>query len=56
MKDKWDLKGLQLLTQLDMDGVTNYHKPGELNLWRCSAGNDILPAYKKYPPPRFTEN
>ncbi|OQC38448.1 MAG: putative lipoprotein YbbD precursor [Bacteroidetes bacterium ADurb.Bin041] len=42
MKNKMGFKGLAITDALDMDGVTNYHKPGEIELMALLAGNDIL--------------
>ncbi len=43
-------KGLAITDALDMDGVTNYHKPGEIELMALLAGNDILLLTRNIPP------
>jgi beta-N-acetylhexosaminidase len=42
LKDEMGYKGLVVTDALDMDGVTNYHKPGDIELMALLAGNDIL--------------
>ncbi len=42
LKDEMGYKGLVVTDALDMEGVTNYHKPGDIELMALLAGNDIL--------------
>lgn len=42
LKQEMGYKGLVVTDALDMDGVTNYHKPGDIELMALLAGNDIL--------------
>jgi len=42
LKQELGFEGLIITDALDMDGVTNYHKPGDIELMALMAGNDIL--------------
>ncbi len=42
LKDKLGFEGLSITDALDMDGVTKYHKSGDIELMALLAGNDIL--------------
>jgi beta-glucosidase-like glycosyl hydrolase/CubicO group peptidase (beta-lactamase class C family) len=42
LKKELNFKGLAITDALDMNGVTNYHKPGDIELKAFLAGNDIL--------------
>ena len=42
LKGELGFKGLSVTDALDMNGVTNYHKPGDIELMAFLAGNDIL--------------
>lgn len=42
LKGELAFKGLAITDALDMNGVTNYHKPGNIELMAFLAGNDIL--------------
>jgi len=42
LKGELGFKGLAITDALDMNGVTNYHKPGDVELLAFLAGNDIL--------------
>ena len=42
LKDTLGFEGLVITDALDMKGVTNYHKPGDIELKALLAGNDIL--------------
>lgn len=42
LKDSLQFKGLSVTDALDMKGVTNYFKPGEIEKRAFGAGNDIL--------------
>jgi len=42
LKGELGFKGLSVTDALDMNGVTNYHKPGDIELLAFLAGNDIL--------------
>jgi beta-glucosidase-like glycosyl hydrolase/CubicO group peptidase (beta-lactamase class C family) len=42
LKEKMDFKGLVVTDALDMNGVTKFHKKGELEAKALEAGNDIL--------------
>ncbi len=42
LKKELNFKGLAITDALDMKGVTNYHKPGDIELKAFLAGNDIL--------------
>lgn len=42
LKDKLQFKGLVMTDALDMKGVTDYFKPGEIELKALLAGNDLL--------------
>lgn len=42
LKDTLGFEGLVVTDALDMNGVTNYHKPGDIELMALLAGNDIL--------------
>jgi beta-N-acetylhexosaminidase len=42
LKSQLGFKGIVITDALDMQGVTKYHKPGEIELKALEAGNDIL--------------
>lgn len=42
LKKKMGFKGLVFTDALNMKGVTNFYKPGEVDLKALSAGNDVL--------------
>ncbi len=42
LKNRLGFKGLSVTDALDMQGVTNYHKSGDIELMALAAGNDIL--------------
>jgi beta-N-acetylhexosaminidase len=42
LKQELGYEGLVITDALDMDGVTNYHKSGDIELMALMAGNDIL--------------
>lgn len=42
MKEQLGFQGLAVTDALDMKGVTNYHKSGDIELMALLAGNDIL--------------
>lgn len=42
LKEKLGFKGLIFTDALEMKGVTNYHKPGDIEVKALLAGNDIL--------------
>lgn len=42
LKNDLGFKGLVITDALDMKGVTNYYKPGEIEIRAFKAGNDIL--------------
>jgi len=42
LKSELGFEGLVVTDALDMDGVTNYHKSGDIELMALLAGNDIL--------------
>lgn len=42
LRKKLRFKGLAITDALDMKGVTNYHKPGDIELKALLAGNDVL--------------
>ncbi len=42
LKEKMKYKGLVFTDALNMKGVSNYHKPGEVDLKALLAGNDVL--------------
>jgi beta-glucosidase-like glycosyl hydrolase/CubicO group peptidase (beta-lactamase class C family) len=42
LKDSLGFEGLAITDALDMKGVTNYHKPGDIELKALLAGNDII--------------
>jgi len=42
LKDSLNFKGLAITDALEMKGVSNYNKPGELEVKALLAGNDIL--------------
>ncbi|MCF8365004.1 MAG: serine hydrolase [Bacteroidales bacterium] len=42
LKGVLEFQGLAVTDALDMNGVTNYHKPGDIELKAFLAGNDIL--------------
>jgi len=42
LKDTLGFEGLAITDALDMKGVTNYHKPGDIELKALIAGNDII--------------
>ncbi|MBE0639157.1 MAG: serine hydrolase [Bacteroidales bacterium] len=42
LKTRMAFEGLSITDALDMEGVTNYHKSGDIELMALLAGNDIL--------------
>lgn len=42
LKNRLGFEGLSVTDALDMQGVTNYHKSGNIELMAMAAGNDIL--------------
>lgn len=42
LKARMGFEGLSITDALDMEGVTNYHKSGDIELMALLAGNDIL--------------
>lgn len=42
LKSRLGFEGLSVTDALDMEGVTNYHKSGDIELMALMAGNDIL--------------